>query len=161
MWLAAICACSFRHGVDPDAAATPDVPRDTVQMSCQGSAWVALGGAMYRDTSVLEDQNAAEQECVGYGGHLIKITDVATNSIAMSASQAAFNLMWIGLKNTNSTYYWTDGKALGSADYHNFQAGGIPIDTSRPCVVISSSGTWTLQDCFSPPSTYQGICQCP
>jgi hypothetical protein len=163
-WIACVVAgCGFQPAVFTVDAPPADAPPDGSGASmCQQSGWIDMGGRYYRLTSALVEWGTAAAQCASAGGHLEKITTSTENEVARTESVAASNLVWIGLKNLHldGVYYWDDNTQLATGDYHLFATGGIPADTSKPCVAIATNGEWYLSSCFSP-SLYQGLCQCP
>ena len=163
LWIAAACSFAPIVATSIDGAGNRDAVIDGPSSeACQGSGWTQIGSGYYQRTASLVEWGTASADCATVGGHLERITASAENLVAQNQSLAAGNLLWIGLKNVHldGVYYWTDGSQFGSGDYQNFAAGGIPADSTKPCVAIAGNGEWYLNSCYAPP-VYQGFCECP
>jgi hypothetical protein len=134
---------------NPPADNPPDADAPPVAEPCPGSTF---GGSCYEFFAQLAAWPAAEQACVGWGGHLASVSSAAEDTFLASWPQElgvpAGNGagLWLGASDTaqDAVFQWTDASAF------NFPGWGAAQPDNGPsvadCVEKRNDGTAAWYD---------------
>ncbi|KAF8360504.1 clec-49 [Pristionchus pacificus] len=103
--------------------------------------YLQLGDHCYRSSDSFATFSDAEADCVSKGGHLASIHNQDTNTFINQLASGAPIGVFIGMKQDQGVFKWTDGSAVDYNNGHLDSFGG-------ECVIMgSSTETWSNADC--------------
>ena len=114
------------------------------------SDWSYFDGSCYQVLSGNLTFQLARNSCLSKGADLVKISSEEENTFVKNETRGE---AWIGLEQTDSTFYWKDGSGLSFNKWKNGSSGS--------CVVMEVEGTWRKSSCSLTPGKYiceQGRC---